>query len=106
MFILFGAFLSDGLGLTKEAKIAPAIIPQITERKITIARDASNFQKKNVIATGDAFCTENIATIVNTTTNRIIVAIGMSFLVVLKILNHFLDFPLDMPFVFPSSLAI
>jgi hypothetical protein len=43
--------------------IAPAIIPASTERNITIARDASNFQKRKVIATGIAFCAENIATI-------------------------------------------
>jgi hypothetical protein len=53
--------------------IAPAIIPAITERNITIARDASNFQKRKVIATGIAFCTENIATIATIINNRITV---------------------------------
>jgi hypothetical protein len=57
--------------------IAPAIIPASTERNITIARDASNFQKRKVIATGIAFCAENIATIVTTINNRIIVTTAM-----------------------------
>jgi hypothetical protein len=48
--------------LNSDTIIAPTIMPARTERKITIARDASNFQKRKDIVTGRAFCTENIAT--------------------------------------------
>lgn len=49
--------------------------PVKTERNITIARDASDFQKRNEIATGIAFCTEKTVTnvmIINTIINVII----------------------------------
>ncbi len=71
-------FFKDGFILNNDTIIAPAIIPASTERNITIARDASNFQKRKVIATGMAFCTENIATIATIINNRIIV-IKLSF---------------------------
>jgi hypothetical protein len=45
---------------------------------MTIARDASNPQKRKVIATGTAFCTEKIATRNNTINNIIIVAMNIS----------------------------
>jgi hypothetical protein len=45
----------DGFIRNKKAIINPVTSPVSTERKITIARDASNFQKKKVIATGIAF---------------------------------------------------
>jgi hypothetical protein len=38
-------------------------MPLSTHRKMIIARDAWNCQKRNEIATGDAFCTENMETI-------------------------------------------
>jgi hypothetical protein len=44
-------------------RAAPITIPLSTHRKMIIARDAWNCQKRNEIATGDAFCTENIETI-------------------------------------------
>jgi hypothetical protein len=47
--------LADGLKRIRDVMIAPAIIPPIAERKMTIARDASKLQKRNVIATGTAF---------------------------------------------------
>jgi hypothetical protein len=71
---IFRYFLTDDFTFNNDTIIAPVIIPAITERKITIARDASNFQKRNVIATGMAFCTENIATVATIINNRIIVA--------------------------------
>jgi hypothetical protein len=67
-------FLIDGFILSKDTTTAPIIMPLSTERNITIASDASNFQKRKFIATGIAFCTENIATIATTINNRIIVA--------------------------------
>src|SRR4030042_2171042 len=71
---IFRYFLTDDFTFNNDTIIAPVIIPAITERKITIARDASNFQKRNVIATGMAFCTENIATVATIINKRIIVA--------------------------------
>lgn len=59
----------------KKVIIAPIITPVITERNITIARDASNFQKRKEIVTGSAFWTEKMATnamIINTNTIVII----------------------------------
>jgi hypothetical protein len=44
-------------------RAAPIIIPLSTHRKMIMARDAWNCQKRNEIATGDAFCTENMETI-------------------------------------------
>jgi len=83
-------------------------MPASTERNITIARDASNFQKRKVIATGIAFCTENIATTATIINNRIIVAI-----LCLKKYYLLFDFKvrfeaifLDATFIFPSSFAI
>jgi hypothetical protein len=52
-------------------------MPQSAERNMTIASDASNLQKRRVIVTGTAFCTENIATRNNTINNIIIVAMDM-----------------------------
>lgn len=37
-------------------------IPVRTEINMTMAREASNFQNKNAMDVGDAFCTENMAT--------------------------------------------
>jgi hypothetical protein len=42
--------------------ITPAISPISADRNMTIAREASNFQKRNVNLTGSAFWTENTAT--------------------------------------------
>ncbi len=53
--IFMGSFLPDGLNLISDIIIAPAIMPKSTERKMTIASDASNFQKNNVMVTGIAF---------------------------------------------------
>jgi hypothetical protein len=72
-----GSFLADGLNRINEMIIAPAIIPQSAERNMTIARDASNLQKRRVIATGTAFCTENMATRNKTINNIIIVAMDI-----------------------------
>jgi len=55
--------------------MTPIAIPDKTERNMTIARDASNFQKKNEMATGIAFCTEKTVTnvmMINTIINVII----------------------------------
>jgi hypothetical protein len=71
------SFLADGLNRINEMIIAPEIMPQSAERNMTIARDASNLQKRKVIATGTAFCTENMATRNNTINNRIIVAMDI-----------------------------
>jgi hypothetical protein len=72
------SFLADGLNRINEIIIAPAIMPQSAERNMTIARDASNPQKRKVIATGTAFCTEKIATRNNTINNIMIIAINIS----------------------------
>ena len=48
-------FLADGLNRINEMIIAPATMPQSAERNMTIARDASNLQKRKVIAAGAAF---------------------------------------------------
>ena len=72
------SFLADGLNRINEMIIAPAIMPQSAERNMTIARDASNPQKRKVIATGTAFCTENMATRNNTINNIMIIAINIS----------------------------
>ena len=58
-------FVSGGFfGLNRNRKviITPAINPASADRNMTIAREASNFQKKNVNSTGFAFSTENTAT--------------------------------------------
>lgn len=47
--------LADGLNRIRVAIRAPAIIPHRSVRKITIARDASNRQNRNVMAAGAAF---------------------------------------------------
>jgi hypothetical protein len=49
------SFLADGLNRINEMIIAPATMPQSAERNMTIARDASNPQKRKVIAAGAAF---------------------------------------------------
>jgi hypothetical protein len=54
-----------------EIRMAPAKTPQIAERNITNARDASNFQTRKVITTGIAFCTENMITTAKTINNKI-----------------------------------
>jgi hypothetical protein len=72
------SFLADGLNRINEMIIAPAIMPQSAERNMTIARDASNPQNRKVIATGRAFCTENMATRNNTSNNIMIIAINIS----------------------------
>jgi hypothetical protein len=60
--------------------MAPAIMPKTAQRKITIAREASNFQKRNVIVTGMAFWTENIETRNKAINRMIIVAIDSTLL--------------------------
>lgn len=72
------SFLADGLNRINEMIIAPAIMPQSAERNMTIAREASNPQNRKVIATGTAFCTENMATRNNTINNIMIIAINIS----------------------------
>ncbi len=49
------SFFADGFNRINEVMIEPAIMPQSNVRKIIIARDASNRQKKKVIVTGTAF---------------------------------------------------
>jgi len=71
------SFLADGLKRINEMIIAPAIMPQSAERNMTIAREASNPQNRKVIATGTAFCTENMATRNNTINNIMIVAMDI-----------------------------
>jgi len=48
-------FFVDGFIRNKKAIITPVMSPVITERNMTIAREASNLQKKKVIVTGMAF---------------------------------------------------
>ena len=70
----FGFFL-DNFILKSHDAINPMTTPAKTERNITIARDASNFQKRNEIATGIAFCTAKTVTtimMINTIINVII----------------------------------
>ena len=70
----FGFFL-DNFILKSHDAINPMTTPAKTERNITIARDASNFQKRNEIATGIAFWTEKTVTtvmMINTIINVII----------------------------------
>ena len=47
----------------RNVRIEPTIIPLNTHRKMMMAREAWNCQKRKEIATGAAFCTENMATI-------------------------------------------
>ena len=47
----------------RNVRIEPTIIPLKTQRKMMMAREAWNCQKRKEIATGAAFCTENMATI-------------------------------------------
>jgi len=54
--------------------MAPAMSPQSIDRHITKARDASKLQKKKVMATGIAFCTENIMTTRRIISNKMSVA--------------------------------
>lgn len=62
-FSLFFILICLCLEIRKEkAIVPPMIIPMSRVRNITIARDASNFQKMKEIATGAAFCTENAVT--------------------------------------------
>jgi hypothetical protein len=49
------SFFGAGLNRIREEIIAPAIMPQRSVRKMTIARDASNRQNRKVIAAGAAF---------------------------------------------------
>jgi hypothetical protein len=72
---LSAPFFPDGLNLKSDTIIAPDAIPPSIQRNITIARDASNVQKRKVIVTGMAFCTENIATRTRMIDKRIIVTI-------------------------------
>jgi hypothetical protein len=48
-------FEDDFFGIKNKATITPVISPVRTERNITIARDASNLQKKKEMVTGTAF---------------------------------------------------
>jgi hypothetical protein len=48
--------------LKRDATLTPITTPAKTERNKTIARDASNFQTRNEITTGIAFCTEKTVT--------------------------------------------
>jgi hypothetical protein len=48
-------FEDDFFGTKNKATITPVIRPVRTERNITIARDASNLQKKKEMVTGTAF---------------------------------------------------
>jgi hypothetical protein len=65
----------DNFILKKDAALTPITTPAKTQRNKTIARDASNFQKRNEITTGIAFCTEKTVTnamMINTIINVII----------------------------------
>jgi hypothetical protein len=48
-------FEDDFSGTKNKETITPVIRPVRTERNITIARDASNLQKKKEMVTGTAF---------------------------------------------------
>lgn len=52
---LLYSFLLDVFIRNKKAIVTPIMSPVSTERNMTIARDASNLQKKKVIVTGMAF---------------------------------------------------
>jgi hypothetical protein len=68
-------FFLDNFVLKRDAAITHRTTPAKTERNKTIARDASNFQKRNEITTGIAFCTEKTVTtamMINTIINVII----------------------------------
>ena len=73
--ILFFTCLPDDLIFSKTMRSAPEIMPESTVRKMTIARDASNFQKRKVIVTGTEFCMVKIVTRPNTIDNKITVSI-------------------------------
>jgi len=47
----------------RNVRMEPTIMPLNTQRKMMMAREAWNCQKKKEIDTGAAFCTENRATI-------------------------------------------
>jgi hypothetical protein len=49
--------------LMRNVRMEPTIIPLNTHRKMMMAREAWNRQKRKEIDTGAAFCTENMATI-------------------------------------------
>jgi hypothetical protein len=82
-------------------------MPQTAQRKITIAREASNFQKRNVMVTGMAFWTEKIETRNNAINRMIIVAIDGTLLdyLFLAFAVRFLAVFEDAAF-FPSSVTI
>ena len=94
----------------KDRPIAPMNAPDSTDRKITIASDASKFQKRNVIVTGIAFCTEKSATIPITNKKRIkvntFVYFAGSFFLCFGVDTRFFGFFTVAFLVLPSSLSI
>jgi hypothetical protein len=68
--------------LKRNAALTPITTPAKTQRNKTIARDASNFQKRNEITTGIAFCNEKTVTtamMINTIINVIIFSLFVVF---------------------------
>jgi hypothetical protein len=62
----------EGLfGLEKERVTNPITTPAMRVRKSSITREASNFQKRNLTATGTAFCVKK--TVIITIQNRTII---------------------------------
>jgi len=51
--VVSGGFF--GLNRNRKVIITPAISPVSVDRNMTIAREASNFQKRNMNLTGSAF---------------------------------------------------
>jgi len=58
MMILYFGFCKvadENLDFRSADKITPTMMPASMQRKIRMAADASNFQKRKEMATGDAF---------------------------------------------------
>jgi len=71
--------LTDFFILSHREKNRAMIIPAKTDRNITMARDASNFQKRKDMLTTEAFWIENKTTNKTITINTIKVAINPSY---------------------------
>ena len=81
----FFCFFTECLSFP-ENEITTAIkIPLSTDKNITIAKDASNLQKRKDTATGEAFCTEKIVTSAMIASKGTIIIIFSSFSPSLKV---------------------
>jgi hypothetical protein len=78
----------DNFILKRDAALTPITTPAKTQRNKMIARDASNFQARNEIVTGIAFCT--VKTVTNAMMINTIITVIIFSLFVVFYLHPFL----------------